>query len=79
LLARHGVLTREAVAAENVPGGFSALYPALRAMDDAGQVRRGYFVEGLGATQFAPPVRRVDSVARGRTDARRRGAGAARR
>jgi ATP-dependent Lhr-like helicase len=55
LLARHGVLTREAVVAENVPGGFSAIYPALRALDDAGQVRRGYFVEGLGATQFALP------------------------
>ena len=55
LLARHGVLTREAVAAEGVAGGFSAVYPALRAMDDAGQVRRGYFVEGLGATQFALP------------------------
>jgi ATP-dependent Lhr-like helicase len=55
LLARHGVLTREAVVAENVAGGFSAVYPALRAMDDAGHVRRGYFVEGLGATQFALP------------------------
>jgi ATP-dependent Lhr-like helicase len=55
LLARHGVLTREAVAAEGVSGGFSAIYPALRAMDEAGQVRRGYFVSGLGATQFAQP------------------------
>ncbi|MEZ5317287.1 MAG: DEAD/DEAH box helicase [Vicinamibacterales bacterium] len=55
LLARHGVLTREAVAHEGVAGGFSAVYPALRAMDEAGQVRRGYFVAGLGATQFALP------------------------
>ena len=55
LLTRHGVLTREALAAENVAGGFSAIYPALRAMDDAGRVRRGYFVTGLGATQFALP------------------------
>jgi ATP-dependent Lhr-like helicase len=55
LLARHGVLTREAVAAEHLPGGFSSIYPALKAMDDAGQVRRGYFVSGLGATQFALP------------------------
>ncbi len=55
LLARHGVLTREALAAENINGGFSAIYPALRVMDDAGRVRRGYFVTGLGATQFALP------------------------
>src|SRR5688572_15362616 len=55
LLARHGVLTREAVAAEHLPGGFASIYPALKAMDDAGQVRRGYFVSGLGATQFALP------------------------
>jgi ATP-dependent Lhr-like helicase len=55
LLARHGILTREAVAAEGFAGGFSALYPALKAMDDAGQLRRGYFISGLGATQFALP------------------------
>ena len=53
LLQRHGVLTREAVAAENVPGGFAALYPVLRAMEESGRVRRGYFVEGCGAAQFA--------------------------
>ena len=55
LLARHGVLTREALASEGLKGGFSAIYPALKAMDDAGRVRRGYFVAGLGATQFALP------------------------
>ena len=55
LLGRHGVLTREAVLAEGVPGGFAALYPVLRAMEEAGRVRRGYFVEGLGASQFALP------------------------
>ncbi|MEX1170248.1 MAG: DEAD/DEAH box helicase [Chloroflexota bacterium] len=53
LLERHGVLTREAVASEGVDGGFSALYPVLRAMEDAGRIRRGYFVDGLGAAQFA--------------------------
>ncbi len=53
LLARHGVLTRPAVAAERVPGGFSGVYPVLRAMEEAGRVRRGYFVEGLGGAQFA--------------------------
>jgi len=55
LLARHGVLTREALAGESVAGGFSAVYPVLKAMDDSGRVRRGYFVAGLGATQFALP------------------------
>jgi ATP-dependent Lhr-like helicase len=55
MLARHGVLTRETLASEGVKGGFSGIYPALRAMDDAGRVRRGYFVAGLGATQFALP------------------------
>jgi ATP-dependent Lhr-like helicase len=55
LLARYGVVTREAPALENVFGGFSAVYPVLRAMEDAGRIRRGYFVAGLGATQFAGP------------------------
>lgn len=53
LLARYGVVTREAPALENIFGGFSAVYPILRAMEDAGRIRRGYFVAGLGATQFA--------------------------
>jgi ATP-dependent helicase Lhr and Lhr-like helicase len=55
LLQRHGVLTREAVSAEGVSGGFAALYPVLRAMEEAGRIRRGYFVEGCGAAQFALP------------------------
>jgi ATP-dependent Lhr-like helicase len=55
LLARYGVVTREAPALENIFGGFSAVYPVLRAMEDAGRIRRGYFVAGLGATQFAGP------------------------
>ncbi|HEY7928107.1 MAG TPA: DEAD/DEAH box helicase [Candidatus Dormibacteraeota bacterium] len=55
LLQRHGVLTREAVAGEGVSGGFAALYPVLRAMEEAGRIRRGYFVEGCGAAQFALP------------------------
>ncbi len=52
LLDRYGILTRGEVAAENVPGGFSAVYPVLRQGEDAGRYRRGYFVEGLGAAQF---------------------------
>ena len=55
LLQRHGVVTREAVLAEGVPGGFAGVYPVLRAMEEAGRIRRGYFVEGLGASQFALP------------------------
>ncbi|MFT3765703.1 MAG: DEAD/DEAH box helicase [Minicystis sp.] len=55
LLERHGVVTREAVQAEGIAGGFSAVYEVLKAMEDAGRVRRGYFVAGLGATQFALP------------------------
>jgi ATP-dependent Lhr-like helicase len=55
LLERHGIVIRGAVTAERVPGGFGALYPVLRAMEEAGHCRRGYFVEGLGAAQFALP------------------------
>ncbi len=55
LLERHGILIRGAAAAEHVAGGFGALYPVLRALEEAGQCRRGYFVEGLGAAQFALP------------------------
>ncbi|HWW62801.1 MAG TPA: DEAD/DEAH box helicase, partial [Thermoanaerobaculia bacterium] len=55
LLTRYGVVTREAPGAENITGGFSAVYPVLKAMEDAGRIRRGYFIAGLGATQFASP------------------------
>ena len=55
LLSRHGVLTRAGVLAEGVLGGFAALYPVLRALEEAGRVRRGYFVAGLGGSQFAHP------------------------
>ncbi|MDP9299165.1 MAG: DEAD/DEAH box helicase, partial [Actinomycetota bacterium] len=55
LLDRHGVVTRESVLAEAVSGGFAAVYPVLKALEEAGKVRRGYFVAGLGAAQFAVP------------------------
>ncbi len=55
LLDRHGVVTRGAVMAERAPGGFAAVYAVLKAFEEAGRVRRGYFVEGLGAAQFAAP------------------------
>jgi ATP-dependent Lhr-like helicase len=56
LLDRHGVVTRAAVLAEGVPGGFSAVYGELRLMEEAGLCQRGYFVEGLGGAQFALPA-----------------------
>jgi ATP-dependent Lhr-like helicase len=53
LLDRYGVLTRGSVQAEDTPGGFAAVYRVLAAAEEAGRVRRGYFVDGLGAAQFA--------------------------
>jgi ATP-dependent Lhr-like helicase len=53
LLERHGIVVRDAVAAEGVSGGFGAVYPLYREMEERGRVRRGYFVEGLGGAQFA--------------------------
>ena len=55
LVERYGVLTREMVTSEGIRGGFSAIYPVLKAMEEAGKLRRGYFVAGLGAAQFAAP------------------------
>ncbi|GAA4582014.1 ATP-dependent helicase [Planotetraspora phitsanulokensis] len=55
LLERHGVITRGGVAAERLPGGFSSVYQVLRAYEESGRCRRGYFVEGLGGAQFALP------------------------
>jgi ATP-dependent Lhr-like helicase len=55
LVERYGVLTREAALGEGVAGGFAGVYPVLKALEERGDVRRGYFVEGLGAAQFALP------------------------
>ena len=70
LLDRHGVVTRDAVAAEDLPGGFSAVYPVLKAMEESGRCRRGYFVEGLGGAQFALPgaIERLREVREPRPD-----------
>ncbi|MFG2590642.1 DEAD/DEAH box helicase [Streptomyces sp. NPDC048438] len=72
LLDRHGVVTRGAVQAEGVEGGFSAIYRILAAFEDSGQARRGYVVEGLGAAQFAMDGAvdrlRAASTARDRAD-----------
>jgi ATP-dependent helicase Lhr and Lhr-like helicase len=54
LLDRHGIVTRGAVVSERLPGGFAAAYRVLSAFEDSGRARRGYFVAGLGAAQFAP-------------------------
>jgi ATP-dependent helicase Lhr and Lhr-like helicase len=53
LLERHGVVTREGVKSEGVAGGYAAVYPVMRALEDAGRIRRGWFVATLGAAQFA--------------------------
>ncbi len=55
LLERYGVLTREMALAEGAEGGFAGVYPVLKLLEERGQVRRGYFVDGLGAAQFAKP------------------------
>ena len=56
LLNRYGIVTRESAAQEDLPGGFSAVYDVLKALEESGRIRRGYFVDGLGATQFALPA-----------------------
>jgi ATP-dependent Lhr-like helicase len=53
LLLRYGLVAREAASAEELPGGFTAIYPALRQMEERGWVRRGMFLSGLGGSQFA--------------------------
>ncbi len=53
LLERYGVVAREMALEEEVPGGFTAVYRVLKAMEEAGRIRRGHFVEGLGGVQFA--------------------------
>jgi len=56
LLTRYGVVFRETAHAEGLEGGFSAVYDVLKAMEESGRVRRGYFAADLGATQFAMPA-----------------------
>jgi ATP-dependent Lhr-like helicase len=55
LLERYGIVTREQVLAEGIPGGFSSLYDQFSALETVGVARRGYFIEGLGGAQFALP------------------------
>jgi ATP-dependent Lhr-like helicase len=65
LLERYGILTREQVLAEGLPGGFAAIYSELTQLETLGVARRGYFVEGLGGAQFALPgaVERLRALA----------------
>ncbi len=53
LLERYGVASREAAQADSLVGGFTSVYRVLQAMEDAGKVRRGYFIEGMSGAQFA--------------------------
>jgi ATP-dependent Lhr-like helicase len=55
LLERQGIVTRDGVRAEGIPGGYGAVYGELKALETTGVCRRGYFVEGLGGAQFALP------------------------
>jgi len=68
LLDRYGVVTREAAHAEGLAGGFAVVYDVLKALEDQGRVRRGYFVEGRGGAQFALPG--ADERLRARRDPR---------
>ena len=56
MLVRNGIVMRETAAAENVPGGYAAVYPAFKTMEESGWIRRGMFVAGMGAAQFATPA-----------------------
>ncbi|MBB5344003.1 Lhr family helicase [Tunturibacter empetritectus] len=56
LLTRYGVVFRETAHAESLPGGFSAIYDVMKALEESGKIRRGYFAADLGATQFALPA-----------------------
>jgi ATP-dependent helicase Lhr and Lhr-like helicase len=56
LLAHNGIVSRETALAENIPGGYNTVYPALKTMEESGLTRRGMFVAGLGAAQFAMPA-----------------------
>ncbi|MBB2161951.1 ATP-dependent helicase [Gluconacetobacter sacchari] len=71
LLDRYGIVTRGAAVAEDLPGGFPTLQPIFRSMEDAGQILRGRFVEGLGAAQFAEraTIDRLRDRAEGRSAA----------
>ena len=73
LLDRHGVVAAETARSESVPGGFEALYPVLREMEEAGHIRRGYFVHGLAGRQFALPAA-VERLRRERRGPAKRGA-----
>ncbi|MGQ1796226.1 Lhr family ATP-dependent helicase [Kocuria oceani] len=56
LMDRYGVVTKGPVAVEEIPGGFATVYKVLSTLEDTGRARRGYFIEGLGAAQFAQPA-----------------------
>ena len=56
LLDRYGIVTRGSVMAENILGGFGLMYKVLARLEEAGRCRRGYFIEHLGAAQFAVPA-----------------------
>jgi ATP-dependent Lhr-like helicase len=68
LLTRYGIVSRDAAVGESILGGYSSIYPVLKAMEEGGHVRRGMFVTGLGAAQFALPAA-VDMLRSARKEA----------
>ncbi|MCI0464245.1 MAG: hypothetical protein L0Z62_45505 [Gemmataceae bacterium] len=55
LLQRYGIVARELAALDAWMPPWRVLYEVLSRMELAGEVRRGYFVEGLSGAQFALP------------------------
>ena len=71
LLDRYGIVTRGVAAAEDVPGGFAGLYRIYSQAEESGVLRRGYFIEHLGAAQFGATatVDRLRATGEGERDA----------
>ena len=71
MLDRYGIISRQAVIAENIPGGFPSMQTLCRSMEDSGRIMRGRFVEGLGGAQFAERLT-IDRLRDLATQARKR-------
>jgi ATP-dependent Lhr-like helicase len=55
LLARHGIVTYESLADEVGAWEWAPIARQLRRLEMRGEVRRGYFVQGLSGAQYALP------------------------
>ena len=54
-LTRYGIVSRDWWRRERPPVSWRAVYRELKRLEFRGEVRRGYFVKGLGGAQFALP------------------------